>query len=337
MAFAPNLFGKARFNCSQPGSMRFERDTVETEEQLAANAEGWGIKVGIAWAEQKRYGYQRVVQITKICELVEEGTTFEPPPGAVYYPHRVYLGAYYEQVLKGEAHQFNADVKAKFLTVDGSIEALLKKSVIRADANGRGLTPTHGGAVFTSDLAKLKDAYHADLSSPASIMVDYRKIPQGRSSHVGRYAWERARNVDVNISSINVLNSGVPIGTSSIWHLYFACATNGEFQVMRGGLLNANTTPPWLDVEARKDTMAGVQYALPVQKRLRGYRGDTVQCRAWGTFGRTNGDRVSLPQSTPSAAFDVGRSPGRFAATMQGADANVAYDVSLSVSDSEAP
>ncbi len=114
---------------------------------------------------------------------------------------------------------------------------------------------------------------------------------------------------------------------------FFACAPNGEYEKVDSGerLPIANTDPAWIWLPVKKPTMGAVRYPLAVKAQLKVFRGDRIQCRTWGTFWRTDGSRPNLPHAYTKGTFEVGKTRNELETTMGGADAYVAYDVSVSM------
>jgi len=158
--------------------MKHEMMFVETEEDFLANVSAWGYgDLHAGFAQNKRFASYQAQQIEYVLELNDATPMRSPPPGAVYYPWRVYYGRSYDVVFVGEAASFHAGVKADLWNVASvDIQAYAKQRNIEARMRGRGLKASNQRAIFARTPAEVEQAYEP-TSQPVPIFVEYRQLP----------------------------------------------------------------------------------------------------------------------------------------------------------------
>ncbi|MBK7583799.1 MAG: hypothetical protein IPI67_26845 [Myxococcales bacterium] len=250
--------------------MRHEALAVETEEQLAANASAWGIvSVGGGVGLATQYASYRAYQLSYVVELDDSGPMLEPPPGAVYYPWRIYFGHSYEEVISGDARTFNADARASFLNWGGAISAFTQRSKLSSKMAGRGLVPVSGQAIFAKSPSEVYGNYRAE--GPAvPIFTEFRQIPY-RSELPGKMAWIYPIEVEIRFTRVQISEDGT--WGSTPWNLRADC------------LLNATVVPvsdPTVLEAQRVDSPESVN--LSWVTRISAFDGDRVECATSGSF-----------------------------------------------------
>lgn len=156
--------------------------TIDDLQQFKAHAGGWGIEASAGVARSRRFGVRRAVQVSR-CEWIDDRTTLRNPPrGAVYYPAAVCYGFRYEAVLEGNRNQFNAGVKAKFLSYSGGLDSFTRNHKLRLTIKAEGLSrkPTCNKVTFQSP-EDFVECYTPTTAAPTPIWVEWRVIPNRRA------------------------------------------------------------------------------------------------------------------------------------------------------------
>ena len=152
-------------------------DTIDSEEELAANASAWGIRTGGSEHRRTRYASLRVLEIDYVDEVDDATGMREAPPGAVYYPWRIYMGRRYEIVLEGSREQFHAGVRADLGVFSGEVGAFAKQHGLRHTVRALGLAPRNDRAMFSRSPEQLESNYRSTIEEPVAVLVEWRRIP----------------------------------------------------------------------------------------------------------------------------------------------------------------
>lgn len=167
-------------------------DTVDTEEELAANAGAWGIRAGIGEVRTTRYASLRVLEIDDVREIDDTTSMQKAPRGAVYYPWRIYMGRSYEVVLEGTSERFHAGVRATLLGFSGNISDFASEHGLKQTVKARGLAPRNDRAIFSRTAEEIEAHYRGTIEEPVPILVEWRRIP-GREGSARAIEWVELR------------------------------------------------------------------------------------------------------------------------------------------------
>lgn len=149
---------------------------VEDEKILAANASAWGIvDASVSKGTLEQYATYRAMIIREVYEIDDTTAMRNVPPGAKYYPARIFMGHSYEVVLSGSSTDFDARVEANFLVASGSIEWFASRYKLKTKTFGRGLAPKTEKAIFAQTGDEIKT--HYGLEKPVPILVEWREVP----------------------------------------------------------------------------------------------------------------------------------------------------------------
>ncbi len=167
--FQPLIGGGAVSMFPQSGSpsvtpmneMHVDTSLVRSTGELKANARAWFVNAGVSTTTDRRHALFRVVQITSVHELHDNTLMAQPPPGAVYYPWRIYMGHSYWEVVEGDSHTFSGKIGAEFLHWGASISDFKGKYHLESHAGGRGLVPKTGAAIFARSPQEIQANYGA--------------------------------------------------------------------------------------------------------------------------------------------------------------------------------
>lgn len=169
-----------------------DADSIDSDEELAANAGAWGMKLGLEEHSASRYASLRVLEIDHVHEIDDTTAMRRPPRDAAYYPWRVYMGRSYEVVLEGSAEQFNASVRASLLVFTGDVADFARQHELRHSVRARGLAPRTDRAIFAKTTAEIEKLYRATIDEPVPILVQWRRIP-GRQAPSRSVEWKELR------------------------------------------------------------------------------------------------------------------------------------------------
>ncbi len=311
--------------------MRVDTDLVRTAEELHANAHAWfvdkGGSIGAGLDTDRRHAYYRALQLSSVYELRDNTFMTPPPPGAVYYPWRIYMGHSYWEVVDGDSHAFSARVGADFLVARADIGGFRNKYKLSSHAGGRGLVPNNGSAIFARTPPEIAAAYTA--SGPeAPIVVEYRQIPNSRGYDNAAIPWSEPKRVEVRFVSVAVRAS------SEHWRMTAICQVNGRY-------VDAQPTQ-FLD----RDVSSG-NFTVVFPKQLEVQDGDVIECQVsaqvvGASAARTSGVGISSVAAGPSARnvgsastgrIDVNRlGPNGTGGQMQSGDSSASYAVTWTAS-----
>ena len=295
--------------------MQHDQDLVRSVEQLSANAHAWMIDASASYASQRRQGYYRALQIASVYELRDNTPMRQPPPGAVYYPWRIYMGHSFSEVVEGDSATFNASVGAEFLTVGGAISAFTGKYHLTSHFAGRGLRPTSGNSIFARTSQEVAANYSA-FGPEAPIIVEYRQIPNTRTND-GAIAWTAPTNIEVRYVQLNVSRAGSWWYNYSNWSMFTTCFVNGQQQGPQQQFFGNRISN-------------GGQAGLPFSQRFSLNESDVVECKVSGTYTRANSS-LSLGTST-TGTIPAGTVRGATTHVMQpGQDSNTTYTITWMV------
>lgn len=192
---------------------------------LDANIAAWRLfEVGGGVANERRFASYRAFQIEYVSVVNDRTEMNAPPPGAFFYPWKIYYGHAYEAVFSGTSNGFHAGVAAEFRAIGGDIQTFARARSLDVRIFGLGLTPATGQAIFARTPDEVRSSY--STSGPAvPIFIEYRLIPGLSSPPRGGISWARPVTVEVVYDQLDVIEDGT--WWSTPWYVQAFCACNG--------------------------------------------------------------------------------------------------------------
>lgn len=272
---------------------------------LDANLSAWRLfEFGGGVASDRRFASYRAFQIEYVSVLNDRTEMVTPPPGAAFYPWKVYYGHAYEAVFSGTSRSFHVGVAAEFRTIGGDIQSFAGARQLDARVFGLGLTPTNGQAIFARTPADVRASY-STAGPPVPIFVEYRLIPGLPAPARAGIVWATPVTVEVIYDRIDVIEDGTWGGTP--WYVQAFCACNGADAHLR----DDHALPPGTRVED------GRSYTMNWHTNLTVVDGDRVDCGLRGTFQDTlkSGPIALGRMSQPITIRGPGTTSGTFEAS----------------------
>lgn len=294
--------------------MRHDRVVIESAEDLRANASAWSfLSLGGGIDFSRRFAAFRAYQLALVAEIDDSTRMTPPPPGAVYYLWRVYLGHAYEEVVSGNARDFNLNARIDFGIATGNITDFVKRHRLETHSLGRGLVPANGQAIFANSSAEIQAGYSAS-GPPVPILVEYRQIP-GTNADLTRFGWAPPLGARIRFTRLHVREDGT--WGSTPWTLEAACSVNDrEVEIANRSVWTGRVN-------------AGQSYPMSWSIQLEVFPGDRVSCRTEGGFR----DHITDPQATGTGAMEaITIQPGlTTSGRFQGANASASYGIDWSI------
>jgi hypothetical protein len=312
---AVSLFPQAgRPTCAPMGGWSSEQRIVETDEELNANARAWGIVDAHAQFRQgHRFAYYRAKLLTAACQINDTTPMIQPPPGAVYYASRFFVGHSYSTVIDGDSSRFSAGVSAEFLHYGGGVDGFKQRYGLNASGKGKGLEPTGPISLF-SQPQQVAQNYRMSRQ-PDAIVIVYRQIP-GAQVNVAPVA-ARATTVDFRFTGLNVTASGSSLHDYSNWDLSAYCNLNGQ--------------PFGAPVEIMKGTRVGSgANQIAFSRQIPARDNDNIECFVEGRYTRGSWGFTSTHsmQRATTGLLVVGRLPAM--SSFPGGDGTANFSISWS-------
>lgn len=293
--------------------VNYDQELIKSVEQLNANVHAWMVNADASTVQTKRYGSYRAVQLSAVYELRDNTPMIQPPPGAVYYPWRVYMGHSYWEVVEGDASTFNDSVGAEFLHWGAKVSDFAGKYRFRSHSGGRGLMPKNGSSIFARGSQDIQASY-TPFGPEVPIVVEYRQIPNTQTSD-GTIVWTTPRNILVRFTNLQVTAYGAAIYNYATWNMAFQCFVNGQ---------------PFGDAQRFEQNVSLGNYPLAFSQELSVNDNDTIECFTSGSYLRANSWQT-LGRST-TGPIVAGRITGATSNVMEGQDAKTRYAVTWSAS-----
>jgi hypothetical protein len=272
--------------------------TIDSKRGRDANidvgAKSWGFSASGGSEDESRFASYRASQLVEFREI--DDTTeirSDGPKGAVWYIARIYYGRSYELVLHGEKRRFSASVKARLFTAKGGIKAFAEQNGLSIAAQGRGLEPVDGEAIFAQGEDEIAKAYRQS-GDPVPIAVEYRSIPRTCIPADESIEWAAPWRARVSFETIDVYRHG-----DSVWNLETRCRVNDRLlQLDNPTIWSARTG---VDSQCTRGAL-GPQgnadycpYNLYWSEGIELVEGDRVRCGVTGTIGSGSGARAIVP------------------------------------------
>ena len=302
---AGSLFPQGRVARMPEARIDHEYAKMDDTLELAANAAAWGIgSASAGFGYQERHSAYRAFQIEYVSVLDDRTAMRVAPPGAKFYPWKIYYGRSFEAVVHQSAEHFTAALEAEFEVATVGIDVFTQQRQLKSKYAGKGFRPKPGkGALFARTQAEIRDAYDSDTSQPVPIFVEYRQIPNAPVSRQP-IAWSNTSGpvtVDVIFDRIQVIEDGTWFSTQ--WSLYAFCTVNQA-------PYNLQNPTVWSGAAVNKNNV----YPIGWSTRLTVPQGALVQCGLRGTFGggMKSGQIAEGRMVQPLAAQRGMNAPGTF-------------------------
>lgn len=300
-----------RFNCDQK--------LVATVEELAANAQAWVVDFNIASAQRQRYAYFRAVQWTTAWELQANGPMLQPPPWAVYYASKIYLGRSYVEVIQGDVTTFDARAGIHFLTapVGLSIGQFASDHHLSQHRAGAGFVPVGAGSMFAHTEQDIMRNYRPD-GQEVPVAIEYTQLP--RTPLNGAVLFPDPRTVTVRFASVDVGATGSMLKDYSNWTMTGGCTVNGQ----------SDTAPQRFLTER----VSLGQFPLAFSQTLFATDGDQLMCSVQGTYTRGLFGAVHPLGPSTTGPITVGAINGTVTNRMAGREAETNYAITWTATKS---
>lgn len=294
------------------------QELIQTKEQFNA-AVRYGVFNGSAAVEEsRRFAIYRAEQIESVYQVRDNTRMRTPPPAAVYYPWRIYVGHSYTMVVQGEASTFTAEVGLQFLRLGGKASAEMAKYQLSMEPHLRGFKPRKGDALFSLQPEDVGKNYTTTGAEPVPIVVEYRQI-EGATPDNAPIAWTQSTGVQIRFTNLTVGSEGGVWEKKSWWNLSFECLINGKRS-------DAPVTGPPTAMQVER----GKTYPLMFSQTIVAVDSDDIECTAGGQY--THGvTATKLAQATTGRlrAADIG-SPK--SGILTGKDANTSWSIAWTAS-----
>jgi len=289
-----------------------DQKLVSTAEELAANAQAWAVDFNLSSLRRQRYAYFRPVPWTTAWELQPGGSMLQPPPWAVYYASKVYLGRSYVEIIEGDASIFDARAGMQFLQapVGASISQYASDHHLTSHRAGTGFVPVGAGSMFARTEQDILQNYRPD-GPEIAVAIEYTQLP--RTQPNGALLFPDPKTVTVRFVSLDVGAPGAMFTDASTWTMTGDCTVNGQSDAGPQRFL------------AERVRLG--QFPLTFMRTVVAADGDQLVCSAQGTYSRgLGGEPHSLGPST-TGPITVGVINGLMTSRMLGRDAETNYAI----------
>jgi hypothetical protein len=296
-----------------------EQKLVSTAEELSANAQAWALDLNIVSQQRQRFAFFRAVQWTTAWELQTNGPMLKPPPWAVYYASKVFLGRSYTEVVQGDSATFNARAGAHFLTapVGMNIGSFSSQHNLTTHRAGAGFVPTGPGSMFARTEQDVMRSYRPD-GVPVIVAVEYTQLP-GTAAN-GAIIFPPPRMVTVRFDTLDVGAPGAMFTGASNWTIAADCMISG---------LSDMGTPQSINLRVSRG-----RFSLPFVWTVKAGDDEQIMCTARGTYARgLPGETRPLAVSTTGPIL-VGRINNAVSGPMSASDADTSYAITWSMTKS---
>jgi hypothetical protein len=319
----------------------FEHDysRISDTSNLDANLSAWGgvlgIRGGMGTSSAYRFAVYRAYDVQSVTSVDDRYPHRQPPPGAVWYPVRIYWGHSYEVTCYGDARRFTTSLAAKLMLAKGGVSAMNGHDGVQCRLTGRGLEPKKAGAIFAGSPQEVRAAYD-DVGPPSPIYVEYRAIPGATPPPPGQITWLSPYAVEVRFNSVHI-----DLQRNFFRVQYYAtgsCTVDGQQQAPAPAGIVAPAPAPGQRMPAPPPP------ARPVLSGDRGKTGDTLTTTWTADLSAVRGDRVAcglqgrfqgVAKSGPIPGASMPDTPitgpGTFSGAFHGANSDTRYTVNYTV------
>jgi hypothetical protein len=290
-------------------------DSTSFDASISAWAAVVGVQAGLGTSNDYRFASYRAWDVHFMSAVDDRYGHPSAPPGAVWYPARIYWGHAYEQVCFGASRSFTSSVAAKFKIFEGDVKSFAGANNLQCQLNGRGLAPTQPGAIFSGSDQEVRHNY-TDGGPVAAIFVDYRLIPGVSPPAPGTIGWLTPLSVEVRFNAIHIDFQ------TNAWRVSYNaqgfCKLDG--QDVPGTMQPAITGDEGTTGDSLSTAWAATLQASPGQR---------LSCGLMGSF-RGTWKSGSLPTGTMQPDLAIS-GPGTFSGTFPGSNGDSRYTVSYTV------
>jgi hypothetical protein len=290
-----SLFPKSKVTKQGLHRMEHAMMTMDSKRGKEANidvgAKLWGGSASVGKDNESRFASYRASQLVEFREI--DDTTeirSDGPKGAVWYIARIFYGRSFELVLHGEKSRFNASVKARYKIAKGGVKTFAEQNGLSVAAQGRGLEPVDGEAIFAQGEEEISKAYKQS-GDPVPVAVEYRSIPRSCVPADEAIEWVAPWRARVTFDSIDVYRHG-----DSNWNLEARCMVNDRLLQLDNPIIwsartgvGSQCTRGALGPQGDADFCP---YKLYWSEGIELVEGDRLRCGLTGTIGSGQGART---------------------------------------------
>ena len=311
--------------CTAVNSMEHRTVAFEDSRSFAANISGLqigpvGVGGGIGIGSERRYATYQAFQLLHCLEVDDAATLRAPPKEATYYVKRICYGRMYNVVLEGSSSNFNAGVKASYMTIQGSIDVFARSNNLQVTTQAKGLEPVTNEAIFARTSEEIQQHYKQS-GTPAAIFVEYQAIPDTCVPTAQLIDWQQPVNMLVELKSLRVYKKG-----RDRWTLDAKARKNGEdLWLDNRNILNALE----VDDDCTSDDRNGpdgdrtfCEYSPGWSARLQPIAGDKVYIDVEGT---AIGGSTSRPVLKDGFELEIGATNENKCGTIGKSDGTTSY------------
>lgn len=161
-----------------------ERTELRSDQELAANFKGYGVKVDAAASGAKRFAMFRVYKISHIEELDMTAAKFKKD-AVGYVPTRVYYGWAMYVLAESDTSSFSAAASARIFGVGANVKAQASQWGATTTVALRGLdTKTPGEIVVPSGADDVANKFQVSNGPAQPILVDYTAVGGPKSEDI---------------------------------------------------------------------------------------------------------------------------------------------------------
>ncbi len=297
-----------------------------TDANIGISAKSWGLGADTGKGSASRFASYRASQLVEAREIDDTTEVRTPPPGAVWYIARIYYGRSYELVFHGTHSTFHAGVKARLFFAKGGVKTFAEQNGLSIFAQGRGLEPVNGQAIFAQGEEEISKAYQQS-GDPVPIMVEYRSIPRTCVPDDEAVEWVEPYRARVTFDAIDVYRHCM-----DTWSLEAKCSVNDRPVVLEQPTIWKDRTGVSSQCMRGEPGPQGnpdyCPYQLYFGANIELVEGDRVRCGVTGTIGTGAGAKAIVPSEFSEI---VTKSGTQAKTTFGDGDANVEYRVHYKV------
>jgi hypothetical protein len=314
-----SIFPNAPITGMQADDFKHEMVEVNDTTSFDANISAWGsafgVQAGMGNTSDYRFASYRAYDVHFVSVVDDRFPHAMAPPGAYWYPARIYWGHSYEVVCSGNSHTFTTNVAAKFKILEGGINSLDGQSGINCKLTGRGLQPKKSGAIFAGTDQQVRASYDEIGAPPAPVFVEYRLIPGITPPAPGAIPWLTPYTVEVQYKSVFINYQ------TNMFRVHYGaqgfCKINGQQQA--GTIAQA--------INGDEGT-TGTQLSSNYSATFTAAPGDRISCGLQGSF---SGMAKSGPIPTAGMPDFTLANPGTYTGSFPGTNADTQYTVNYTV------
>lgn len=325
------LFPKSRTRGQDLHRMEHSFVAMDSKRSVSANigaiGKSWAFGASAGGDTEQRFASYRASQLVEFREI-DDATTIRPdaPARAVWYIARIYYGRSYELIVHGEKRRFNKKVKARFFFAKGSVKTFAEQNGLSVAAQGRGLEPVDGDAIFAEGEEEISKAYKQS-GDPVPIFVEYRSIPQSCVPSDEAVEWLPPWHTRVSFDRIDIYRHD-----ESTWNIEARCLVNDRQIVLENPIIWSKRTGIGSRCTGGVPGPQGdpdfCSYKLYWEEDIELVEGDRVRCGITGSQGSGDSPRPFVPSEFSEV---VTKESKQAATTFQDGDARAEYRVHYTI------